>query len=360
MTKFTMTQKIFFVFIFLLLSLAVVKVLENVVYLGDKDSNQKLKVDKALANIQTASAKAYSETKSQQVKVAPVAKAVPSNLPKTLKDSEIKRDYQLLPSKLRRQLKGAKSGIIFDVERKSVIWQKNSNKSVGIASMTKMMTCLLLLEKVKQGKISLDSRYKVTRSSTMTKPSWVALRPGDIVSVEELSQALMVKSANDAAKLIAEVVTGSEKVFVKLMNIRAAMIGMKGAKFYNPNGLTERRGRYNKSTALDMVKLSYLLLQYKDAVRWSSMQRAEFTTDQRKKDGKVLKMASHNKLLRLFEGVNGMKTGFTNVAGFCTTVTCNLDGRRVIIVLTGVSSSKERDQISLSALKWFYSQVVNK
>ena len=360
MTKFNMTQKIFVTFLFLLCLLGIVKVLEKVVYMGDQDNSQKVKVDKELLNIKPSIKKTYSKLPKIEERKKKASVKVVAGSVKLLKDSEIRRDQRLLPSALRRQLKGVKSGIIFDVDNKSILWQKNSNKSVGIASMTKMMTCLLLLEKVKQGKIKLGSRYQVTRSSTMTKPSWVALKTGDIVTVEELCQALMVKSANDAAKLLAEIVTGSEKVFVKLMNIRAAMIGMKGVKFYNPNGLTERNGRYNKSSALDMVKLTYLLLQYKDAVRWSSMKTAEFSTKFRIKDKKVLKLASHNKLLWRFDGVNGMKTGFTNAAGFCTTVTCNQNGRQVIIVLTGVSSSKERDRISLSALRWFYAQSVNK
>ena len=334
--------------------------MEKIVYMGDNDNNQKVKVDKALTKIKLATKQSYPTTQDQKPNITLDSKVNRLKLVNPLKDSEIKRDQRLLPSVLRRQLKGVKSGVIFDVDSKSILWQKNSNKSVGIASMTKMLTCLLLLEKVQQGKIRLDSKYKVTKSSTMTKPSWVALKPGDVVTVEELGQALMVKSANDAAKLLAEIITGSEKVFVKLMNIRAAMVGMKHVKFYNPNGLTERNGRYNKSSALDMVKLSYLLLQYKDAVRWASTKTADFSTAQRIKDHNLLKMASHNKLLWRFDGVNGMKTGFTNAAGFCTTVTCNRDGKRVIVVLTGVSSSKERDQISLSALKWFYSQTVNK
>jgi len=362
MTKLTptTTQKIFFIFLSLFVTLIVVKVLEKVVEIGDRENTQKIKIDEALKKIKPA----IKQTTGTLAKKGSSASTSPKqsilNPKKILKDSEITRNQYLLPSVLRRQLKGVKSGIIFDVSNKSIVWQKNADKPVGIASMTKMMTCLLVLEKVSQGKISLNSQYRITRSSTRTKPSWVALTPGDVVSVEELCKALMVKSANDAAKLLAEIVTGSEKVFVQLMNIRAAMIGMKGAKFYNPNGLTERDRSYNKSSALDMVKLSYLLLQYKDAVRWSSMKTANFSTRQRVAKNDILKMASHNKLLWRFKGVNGMKTGFTNAAGFCTTVTCEQDGRQVIIVLTGVSSKEERDRIALSTLKWFYSQVVNK
>ena len=359
MTKLTATQRIFFICITLFAILVVVKVLEKVVSIGDSENIQKVKVDEELKKIKPAIKQVAAAMGIKDQQAATALKKITQTLGKTLKDSEIKRDQRLIPSVLRRQLKGAKSGVIFDVKNKSIVWQKNADKPVGIASMTKMMTCLLVLEKVRQGKIFLSSQYKVTRSSTQTQPSWVALKSGDVVSVEELCKALMVKSANDAAKLLAEIVTGSEKVFVQLMNIRAAMIGMKSAKFYNPNGLTERDRSYNKSSALDMVKLSYLLLQYKDAVRWSSMKTAEFSTRQRVEKNDILKMASHNKLLWNFEGVNGMKTGFTTAAGFCTTVTCDRDGRRVIVVLTGVSSKKERDQIMLSALKWFYSQAIN-
>ena len=354
MKNFRLTQKIFFIFIFLVATLVVVKVLEKVVYIGDAESIQKVKVDEELKKIKPAIKHAVPVTHRSSI-----IKKSPGTVIQSLKDNEIKRDQRLLPSVLRRQLKGVKSGVIFDVNNKSIVWQKNVDKSVGIASMTKMMTCLIVLEKIQKGKIALKSNYKVTRSSTMTKPSWVALKTGDIVSVEELCQALMVKSANDSAKLLAEIVTGSEKRFVKLMNIHATMFGMKSTKFYNPNGLTERNGHYNKSSALDMIKLSYRLLQYKDAIRWASLKTAEFSTHQRSQNNNILKMTSHNKLLWQFDGVNGMKTGFTNAAGFCTTVTCNQDGKKVIIVLTGVSSSKERDQISLSALKWFYSQAVN-
>jgi D-alanyl-D-alanine carboxypeptidase (penicillin-binding protein 5/6) len=354
MKSLSFSQKNFLFLIFVLLLFLSLKGLETVIYLGDHDKFQKIKIDQALLKIKPAINKEIASSRlvsSKKPRVNPT--------PKELKDADIILDQQLLPSTLRRQLKGAKSGIIFDVDRKAILWQKNANKSVGIASMTKMMTCLLVLEEVSQGKIKLKNQYRVCKSATMTKPSWVALKTGDVVSTEELCKALMVKSANDAAKQLAMIVSGSEKIFVRLMNIRAKRLGMKQTKFYNPNGLTQSDRLYNKASALDMIKLSYRLLQYKDAVRWASMKTAEFTTQFRTKNHDILYLRNHNNILWRFEGTTGMKTGFTNIAGFCTTVTCKRNGRRVIIVLTGVSSSKERDHICLSALRWFYSHTVN-
>ncbi len=334
----------------LLVLLIVTKGLEELVYLGDQELVQKQKIDKALALLPSAQKLEKTEPASQPVYVTPKK---PSK--QVLRKGDYAKDQKLVPSVLRRKLKGAKTGVIFDATNKKIIWQKDMNKSVGIASMTKMMTCLMLLEKVEAGKIDLNSKYKVTRTATLPKPSKVWLDVRESVDVESLGQALMVKSANDVAVFLAEIVTGSERAFVTLMNAKGRIMGLEAAKFYNPNGLTKGR-LYNKATAMDMVKLSYLLLQYKDAVRWSSMKSADFKTDYRVRNNKIMKLTSHNKLLWRFPGVNGMKTGFTNAAGFCTTVTCNKEGKSVIIVLTGVKSSKERDAIVLEALNWFYEQ----
>ncbi len=337
-------------FLVLLVMVVVIKGLEKLVYLGDRELVQKEKVDKALGFLPSAQKSTQTASLAEVIVTAPEK---PSKI--ILRPGDYTKDQKLVPSVLRRKLKGVKTGVIFDVTTKKVIWQKDMDKSVGIASMTKMMTCLMLLEKVEAGIIDLASKYKVTRTATLPKPSKVWLDVRENVDVESLGQALMIKSANDVAVFLAEIVTGSERVFVALMNAKAKILGLDGAKFYNPNGLTKGR-LYNKATAMDMVKLSFLLLQYKDAVRWSSMKSADFKTDYRIKTNQIMKLTSHNKLLWRYPGVNGMKTGYTTVAGFCTTVTCTKDGKSVIIVLTGVKSSKERDAITLEALKWFYEQ----
>jgi len=158
----------------------------------------------------------------------------------------------------------------------------------------------------------------------------------------------MIMSANDAAYAVAETLGGSVDDFVALMNKRSEQLGMKGTRFHNPHGLPQK-GANNKSSALDMAVLARELLKYPKVLEWTSTRLDSF------RDGKF-QLSNRNSLVGRCEGVDGMKTGFYSQAGFCVTVTCLRNDRRMILVLIGAPSKKERDEAVRALLKWGYEQ----
>jgi len=254
------------------------------------------------------------------------------------------------------QSKFIKAGILVDANSRKVLWSKNSKKVVPIASMTKIMTVLLVMEAIKNGEISVSTPIKVTKKAASIGGCDVWLDSRETFPLQELLKAIVIKSANDAAYLVAEYLgDGNVSNFVKKMNAKAEKMGMKATHFLNPNGLPEKNNKQNVSSCEDMVYMAKAFLQYPAAMKLSSTKYAVM----KRKIGKhkETKLYSTNKLLRTnCPGVDGMKTGFTNKAGFCITLTCKRDKRRMIAVLTGCPSSKVRNAFARKLLDWGYSK----
>jgi D-alanyl-D-alanine carboxypeptidase (penicillin-binding protein 5/6) len=262
-----------------------------------------------------------------------------------------------VPADLAARLKACKSGVLIDWSRKHILWQKDSERAVPIASMTKMMSVLLLMEAIERDPmLSLETPVKVTRTAAKIGGRQVWLDPRETFSLDELLKCIMIRSANDATYLIAEFVSnGDVKAFVSDMNKRASALGLRSAQFCNPHGLPpDGNARPNQASPLEMAFLAARLLEYPEVVKWSSTRLAFI----RENDPRFerFQLVSSNRLVGNVEGVNGMKTGYTENAGYCTTVTCQRQGRTVIAVVTGCNSYKERDSLVKAMLDWAYAR----
>lgn len=259
------------------------------------------------------------------------------------------------PADLRRQTGICKTGVLLDWDGHEILWRKDAEKAVPIASMTKMMTALLLIEDVDAGAASLEAPVQVTAAAADVGGSQVYLDPRESLTLDELLKCMMIFSANDAAHLAAEFLAGGNvDAFVKRMNARAVELGLTKTAFRNPHGLPPTgRGRQNQGTAMEMAYLAGQLLKHPQVVRWSST----WVSYIREGTPKKFQLASRNRLIVDCPGVNGMKTGFTNQAGFCVSATCERQGRTLIAVVTGCPSQKQRNDLVAALLNWGYSQT---
>lgn len=289
------------------------------------------------------------------------AKSPSSKITKSIKKPEPKKrgsfDFSKAVSgniKSLPQSQKVKSGILVDADSRRVLWSKNSKQAVPIASMTKMMTVLLVLEDIKNGKISLSTPIKVTKNAAAIGGSDVWLDPRETFLLDQLLKAIVIKSANDAAYLVAEHLGGGDvNKFVKRMNERSTQLGLKNANFINPNGLPGDNGKDNLCSCEDMLVVAEELLQYPEFVKLSST-KIDYLP---REVGKVKKtmLLSTNKLIRNgCPGVDGIKTGYTRKAGSCITVSCIRNGKRLIMVLAGCEGSKLRDDFAAKLLDWGY------
>lgn len=253
------------------------------------------------------------------------------------------------------------SGILVDLNTCRVLWEKNSSQSCPIASMSKLMTMLIAYEKAIDGTLpdGLNTKIAVTKEAAQVPPSRVYLMVGETFTLRELMTASAVKSANDAAWLIGQYIGGGKiDTFIDMMNKRAAELGMKNTVFFNAHGLPgAAKAKDNRSSAVDMVILCSEFMRHKELCGFTSLRTADFRQPGQKG---YMKLYNHNNLLPgakyATKGVNGLKTGFTNRAGFCLAVTCSRDGRNLLAVITGFQDLKGRDTFTRSLLEWGYRQ----
>lgn len=265
-----------------------------------------------------------------------------------------------------------------DASTGRVLFQANADAAAYPASVTKLMTMLLVLEDIEAGKYTLSTRITAGEEPTrLSEESWVDLRPGESMTVDDLLSALMVKSANDAAVALGINSAGSFDKFVERMNARAAELGMKDTRYYNPNGLPPvsktANGKvrrypwkaFNVSTCADQLKLAMELVKKPQVFKYTS-QKVATVTDGR---GQELRFVNHNNLMvknkqKILnpdgsEAVDGLKTGYIDAGGSSIVLTGKRGGARAIVVVLGSSSAKERDenagrllQDALDALSW--------
>lgn len=253
--------------------------------------------------------------------------------------------------------KNATTGIFVDLDTRHVIWAKNPRKSVPVASMSKMMTALLAFEDIeRRNDISLDTPIKVSKSAMEIGGSQIYLDVKETFTLGELLKTLMIVSANDSAQLIAEFLggNGDSAVFVDKMNKRTKELRFSSTRFYNSHGLPGRTAAENNHSCCEaLVFLAERLLEYPKAIEWAST-RLDTT---RKNTNKPFQLRNHNRLVGSCQGVNGMKTGYIRSSGFCVTITCERNGRRVAAVVTGFPTRKERDIFAAKLLDWGYSRL---
>jgi len=225
------------------------------------------------------------------------------------------------------------ASIVIDADTGQVLRQRNADKRLYPASLTKMMTLYLAFEALERGEFTLDSRLKVSQNAANEPASKLGLRRGSTISMRDALQSCATKSANDAATVIAEALGGSKANFAKLMTAKALQLGMKNTRFKNPHGLTARG---QLSTARDMSILGRRIFEdFPD--HYSMFSRKRF-----KYGGRNYRAT--NKLLGKYDGADGIKTGYTRASGFNLVASAEQDGRRVIGVVFGGRSSASRNR----------------
>jgi D-alanyl-D-alanine carboxypeptidase len=224
------------------------------------------------------------------------------------------------------------ASIVVDMETGQVLHDRDADESRHPASLTKVMTLYLVFDAIESGKLKLSDRMPVSKAASRAQPSKLGLKSGSTIKVEDAIRALVTKSANDVAIVIAEKLGGTEAKFATKMNAKAKQLGMNSTTFRNASGLPDKK---QVTTARDMAKLAEAIYQdHKNRYNYFSL--SSFTWGKRK-------YMNHNELLKKVDGVDGIKTGFTNASGYNLMASAERGGRRVIAVMMGGTTGKSRD-----------------
>ena len=243
---------------------------------------------------------------------------------------------------------GGKAVYLMDPYSGRVFLESDSEEAFPVASVSKLMTLVLILEAVERGEIALDDVVTASPFAASKRGSRIWLEAGEQLSLNELIHAIAVGSANDAAVAVAEFVAGSEEKFVELMNQRSKELGLTASVFVNSTGLPEDEGPPNLMSAKDVATLAQyamevpLLMDYVAIYEYTM--RAETT--------QIPVLWNANRLLRRYYGVDGLKTGFTTEAGYCIAATAERDNLRLIAVTLGHESEADRESATRALLDY--------
>ena len=237
-----------------------------------------------------------------------------------------------------------KSAILMEAETGKVLYEQNADEAMAPASVTKIMTLLLVMEAVDEGKIKFDDIVTTSAHAASMGGSQIYLKEGEQMSVEDMVKSVVIASANDAACALAEHVSGSEAAFVKRMNERASELGMENTNFENTNGLDDTATNHLTS-ARDIAIMSRELISHKKILEYSSVWMDTI------RDG-LFGLTNTNRLVRFYRGCTGLKTGSTAKAGFCISATAERDGMSLICVIMGSESRDARNAAAANLLDW--------
>ena len=230
-----------------------------------------------------------------------------------------------------------KSALLMDMATGEVLYEQNSHERLAPASVTKVMTMLLIMEAIDTGKIQWSDTVTTSEAAAAKGGSQVYLKVGETMTVVDMVKSIAVSSANDCACAMAEHLAGSEAAFVELMNKRAKELGMNDTNFVNCTGLDDdEKAKEHLTSAYDIALMSRELMKNHPDIQ-------KFTTIwmDTVRDG-AFGLANTNKLVRFYPGATGLKTGFTSGAGYCLSATAERDGLGLIAVVMGADSSQER------------------
>ena len=244
-----------------------------------------------------------------------------------------------------------KSLLLMEADTGTILYEKNADEKLPIASVTKIMTMLLIMEAIDSGKITLDEMVTVSERAMSMGGSTMFLETGEELSVSDMLKGIAVASANDGAVAMAEHISGSESSFIELMNKRAKELGMENTNFVNTNGLDDEN---HYSTARDVAIMSRELIKHKKIFEYTTIWMDSL------RDGKF-QLANTNKLIRFYNGANGLKTGSTSKAMCCLSATALRDNMQLIAVVLAAPTSKERFAAASGLLDYgFANYSVNK
>lgn len=241
----------------------------------------------------------------------------------------------------------AKSSILIEASTGKILYEKNKDERYAPASMTKMMSLVIIMDNIYNGNLRLDEMVKTSKNASGMGGSQIFLKEGEEMSVDDMLKGITIGSANDATVALAERIAGSEEAFVKIMNEYAKKLGLKNTHFKNCTGLDEND---HYSSAYDMSVIARELVKHEKILNYSSIYETYLRSDT---DNKFW-LVNTNKLVRFYKGVDGLKTGYTDTAGYCLTATINKDNMRVIAVVMGEDSSTTRNSEVSGLLDYAY------
>lgn len=247
----------------------------------------------------------------------------------------------------------ARSALLMEPCTGKIIYEKNADEKFAPASVTKIMTMLLTIEAVDSGKIALDDKVTCSENAKKMGGSTMLLDTGEIRTVEELLKGVAIASGNDAAVALAEYLGGTENDFVGMMNKRAEELGMTNTTFKNCNGLPADG---HLSTANDIAKMSKELLKHPTILKYTGTYMDTITEGRKS----PIELVNHNKLVRFFDGCDGLKTGFTNEAKYCISATATRNGVRMLSVIMGAPTYKIRNRDASILLNYGFSKYEGK
>ena len=243
----------------------------------------------------------------------------------------------------------AKSAILIERDTGSILYEKNSNEKLPPASMTKIMTMLLIMEAIDKGNLTWEEKIRTSEYAASMGGSQIFLEAGEEMTTEEMLKGIAIASGNDASVAMAERIAGSEEAFVEMMNNKVKELGLKNTFFKNPTGLPAE-GHY--STAHDMAMMAKELLKYEGITKYTGKYEDYLRNDSEKK----FWLVNTNRLVKFYPGVDGVKTGFTNEAKYCLTATAEKDNMRLISVVFGAPTPKDRNAQITKMLDYGFSQ----
>lgn len=242
----------------------------------------------------------------------------------------------------------AKSAILMEETTGKILYQKNPHEKLPLASVTKIMTMLLVMEQIESGTIKMNDTVTTSTHASSMGGSQIWLKEGETMTIHDLLKATAIASANDAAMTLAEHVGGSEEGFVSMMNNKAAELGMNNTVFVNPTGL-DADGHY--SSAYDIALMSRALLSHQQIIEFTTVWMDSL------RDGKT-ELVNTNKLVRFYKGATGLKTGTTDGAGSCISATAQKGEMSLISVVMGCKTSAERFSDARALLDFGFSHYM--
>lgn len=236
----------------------------------------------------------------------------------------------------------AKSAVLIEGTTGKLLFEKEKDQERMIASVTKVMTLLLIYEKLDEGSISMEDQVIVSEHAASMGGSQVWLEQGEVQTVENLIKCIVISSANDAAVAMAEFISGSEEAFVSMMNQRAKQLGMEHTHYLNCCGLDDGITTGQYSSAYDVALVSRELMMKHPQIQKYTMTRSDTLIHHTRRGDKELGLQNTNKLLRYYDGITGLKTGSTSKAGYCFSASATRDGVVLFAVVLGEEHPKER------------------
>ena len=239
----------------------------------------------------------------------------------------------------------AKSAIMIESTTGEVLYSKNPHTKLAPASMTKMMSLIIIMENIENGNLNWNDTIVVSKNAASMGGSQIYLEPNELMSVEDLIKGICIASGNDATVALAEKIAGTEKAFVKLMNDKAKILGLKNTNFINSTGL-DAENHY--SSAYDMSLIAKELVKHEKILEFSNI----YEDYLRQNTSNSFWLVNTNKLVKFYSYIDGLKTGYTTDAGYCLTATGKKKGMRLITVVMGENTIDNRSKDTIAMMDY--------